>query len=60
MILKDEGDFVVVGVDAGAGKLLPTDMKLPSKSFATKGEAFEFIKSLTNKPNQISGQLSSG
>ncbi len=50
LIIKDEGDFIKVGVDAGTGKLLPTDISLPEKTFQTKEEAFDFIKSLA-KPN---------
>lgn len=48
LVVKDEGDFIKVGMDSGTGKLLPTDIKLPEKSFKTKEEAFNFIKSLTN------------
>ncbi len=46
---KDEGEFVSVGIDAGAGKLLPTDIELPSRNFATKEEAFDFIRSLSKQ-----------
>ncbi len=48
LVVKDEGDFIKVGMDSGTGKLLPTDVKLPEKNFKTKQEAFDFIKSLAN------------
>lgn len=47
LVVKDEGDFIKVGIDSGTGKLLPTDIKLPEKNFKTKEEAFDFIKSLS-------------
>lgn len=42
--LKDEGDFVTLGMDTG--KLTSTDVKLPSKTFATKEEALVGLKPL--------------
>ena len=52
LVVKDEGDFIKVGMDAGTGKLLPTDIKLPEKTFKTKEEAFDFIKSLAKPADQ--------
>jgi hypothetical protein len=52
LIMKDEGDYVKVGMDTGS--LTPTDVKLPSKTFATKEEAFDFIKSTADKPRVAS------
>lgn len=52
MVVKDEGEFVKVGIDTGG--LTPTDIILPSRNFATKEEAFDFIKSL-GKPKLVSG-----
>jgi len=49
LVMKDEGNFVTVGIDPGQGKLVSTDIQLPSKNFATKEEAFNFIKQLGNK-----------
>ncbi len=44
LVMKDEGEFVKVGIDTG--KLVSTDIKLPSKNFATKEEALNFIRQL--------------
>ena len=49
LVVKDEGEFVTVGMDAGTGKLLSTDIELPSGNFASKGEAFDFIRQLGQK-----------
>lgn len=54
LVVKDEGDFIKVGMDSGTGKLLPTDISLPEKNFKTKQEAFDFIKSLA-KPEDKTG-----
>lgn len=59
LVVKDEGDFIKVGMDAGTGKLLPTDVSLPEKTFKTKEEAFDFIKSLS-KPNNETKTLFHG
>lgn len=48
LIIKDEGDYIKVGMDTGS--LTPTDVQLPSKTFATKEEAFDFIQSIADKP----------
>ncbi len=52
LVIKDEGDFIKVGMDSGTGKLLPTDVSLPEKTFRTKEEAFDFIKSLARTGNE--------
>ena len=47
LVMKDEGEFVKVGIDTG--KLVSTDIKLPEKNFATKEEAFNFVRQLGSK-----------
>ncbi len=56
MVAKDEGDYVVVGVDTG--KLIDTELakEFPERMFATKEEAFDFVRSLSEKPKLEAGE----
>ena len=50
LVIKDEGDFVKVSI--GTSKLVDTETakNFPRKVFRTPNEAFDFVKSLSDKP----------
>ena len=47
LTIKDEGDFINVGLDADT--LTPTDVDLPSRNFSTKKEAIEAVTNIFNQ-----------
>lgn len=51
LVIKDEGDFVHIGLDTG--KLTSTDIKLPGKSFPTIEEAMVALMPLYKKALEI-------
>lgn len=48
VVMKDEGDFIVVRMGTGEGKLVSTDEaeQFPERTFRTKEEAFEEVRKI--------------
>src|SRR3990167_1470113 len=55
LVIKDEGDFFSLGLDTG--RLTSTDIKLPSRNFATKEEAFVALKPLYERELALSQKV---
>lgn len=51
LVVKDEGDFVKLGLDTG--DLTSTDVALPSKNFATKEDAFAALRPLYERASKV-------